>query len=103
MRREEFIKEASKYSKDAILRAILGKYFINTEEFLRDLKWQHANSKFDKLMAQSEAIRKKIKPLIDKHDLDSHIKYMALLEEDNRIHKKIDAVMKEMDKQLAGD
>lgn len=98
MNNEEFISRMSKYPKEVILKTIIKNFFIDGNRILREAQWENLQMKFDNLMSRSEEIRKEMQPLIDKKDIKSFRKYVELMHEDSRIHKKIDAVMKEMDK-----
>lgn len=94
---ENFIKEASKYSKEAILKSVLENYFIDTGKILNTMRWNDIQLRFDKLMAQSGEIVKKISLLSKKKDIKSHIELLELMEKDNSIHRKIDKTLKDMD------
>lgn len=98
MTNEEFIKRMSVYSKEVILKSIMSSHLIDGDRILREAKWENLQIKFDAFIAKSQQIRKEMEPLIGKKDIRSFKKYVELMHEDSKIHKKIDAVMKEMDK-----
>jgi hypothetical protein len=95
---KEFENELSKYPKDVIIKTIYNEFFFRHEDVVRRIQWDDIQCRFDKLMAQSEDIRKQMEPLIGKKDNKSFIEYLTLMEKDNKIQKKINAVMKEMDR-----
>lgn len=96
MERQEFIKKLSKYSKEAILTTVCNMMFFRLDKFVKEIEWNDIQLRFDKLMLESEKISKQMNPLIDKKDFKSFQKYIALMNKDSEIHKKIDSVMKEM-------
>lgn len=98
MNSQEFINKMSKYHKEVILKTFMTKYFIKGEEILRAAEWENLQIKFDNFMARSKEIREEMEPLIGKKDITSFKKYVELMDQDSKVYKKIDAVMKEMDK-----
>jgi hypothetical protein len=96
--RKELVKKLSKYSKEALIATICNRMFFRLDEFVRELEWADIQLRFDKLMQESEKIRMEINQLGDIRNSKSFSKYIALNNKDNEVHKKIDAVMKEMDK-----
>lgn len=97
MKYEDFIKEASKYSKEAILKTFKRHCFMEDNEVLKDIKFNDLGLKFDKLMVQSNEIVKEIKSISNGKDIESRIKVFSLMKKDDLIQKKIDKVMKEID------
>lgn len=98
MDHKELVKKLSKYSKEALISTICNRMFFRIDDFVRELEWNDIQLRFDKLMAESEKIREQQKSLINKKDYKSHLMYISLMNKDIEIHKKIDAVMKEMDR-----
>lgn len=97
MEYEEFIKEASKYSKEAILKAITERYFMRYSEVLKKIKWNDIQLRFNKLMARDKEIGKKVSLLLKKKDIESRIECTKLMMKDDEIQRKINKVLREMD------
>jgi len=94
---KEFLSALSKYPKEVIIATAYSQLFFKHDEFIRKVKWNDIQDRFDKLMAESKAINEKMGLLIDKKDYKSLKEYMRLMEKDNKVQEKINAVLKEMD------
>lgn len=98
MKREDFIKKLSKLSKEAILTTVFNRMFFRLDEFAKDAEWNDIQLRFNKLMSEDKTIREKMEPLINKKDIKSLSEFISLMNKSELINKKIDAVMKEMDR-----
>lgn len=97
MEYEEFIKEASRYSKKSILIILTNHCFIDRSSVLREIKWNDIQLRFNKLMTQSNEIGKMVSSLLRKKDIESRIECAKLMVKDDEIQKKINKALKEMD------
>lgn len=95
---QEFTKEISKYPKEIILKTIFNNCLFDSKRLIRKVKWESIQYRFDSFMSRDKEIRAEMVTLINKNDHKSFSKYIELMNESTKINKKIDSIMKEMNR-----
>lgn len=98
MNADEFIYEMNKYPKEIILKTIFNNCLFDSKKLIREAKWESIQYRFDSIMSRDKEIRAEMVTLINKKDHKSLIKYIELMNKSTKINKKVDGILKEMDK-----